>query len=88
MQKLYCYVDESGQDTKGKFFLVSVVITSSERERLRNKLRKIEQMSGKETKKWTRATRVQRRKYIELIITDKDFLGNIFYSNHCKSTFK
>lgn len=24
--KLYCYVDETGQDTKGKFFLVTVVI--------------------------------------------------------------
>ncbi|MDP2951518.1 MAG: hypothetical protein Q8N55_03990 [bacterium] len=22
MQKLYCYIDESGQDTKGKFFVV------------------------------------------------------------------
>ena len=62
MQKLYCYVDESGQDTEGKLFLVSVVITGSEREGLRNKLRKIEQMSGKGTKKWKKATRDHRRK--------------------------
>jgi len=82
MQKLYCYVDETGQDTKGKLFLVSVVITRSERERLRNKLRKIEQVSGKGTKKWTRATRAQRKKYIEFIIIENDFLGNIFYARY------
>ncbi len=26
-KKLYCYADETGQDTKGAFFLVAVVIT-------------------------------------------------------------
>ena len=82
MQKLYCYVDETGQDTKGKLFLVSVVITRSERERLRAKLRKIEQMSGKGIKKWTKATRVQRKKYIDIVISDKDFVENIFYSRY------
>jgi hypothetical protein len=25
-EKLYCYVDETGQDTMGKFFIVSVVV--------------------------------------------------------------
>jgi len=32
MQKLYCYVDETGQDTKGKLFLVSVIITEPQRD--------------------------------------------------------
>ena len=41
-QKLYCYVDETGQDTKGKLFLVPVVITNSQKEKLRDKLNKIE----------------------------------------------
>ena len=62
--------------------MVSVVITSSEREGLRNKLRKIEQMSGKGTKKWTKASRSQRKKYIEFIIADKDFVDSIFYSRY------
>jgi len=59
MQKLYCYVDESGQDTEGRLFLVSVLLTSSEREGLRGRLREIEQTSGKGTRKWTRSTRKQ-----------------------------
>jgi len=81
-QKLYCYVDETGQDTQGKLFLVSVVITSSQKEKLRDKLSKIEQASGKKIKKWTKATRVQRKKYMEAIIAEKDFRNNIFYSEY------
>ena len=31
-QKFYCYVDETGQDTQGELFIVSVVIADQERE--------------------------------------------------------
>jgi hypothetical protein len=54
-QKLYAYVDESGQDTLGELFLVSVVVTGEAREGLRKKLRTIERASGKQTKKWRKA---------------------------------
>ncbi len=30
--KLFCYVDETGQDTQGRLFVVAVVVTGSERE--------------------------------------------------------
>jgi hypothetical protein len=46
-QKLYAYVDESGQDTLGELFLVSVVVTGEARDGLRKKLRTIERVSGK-----------------------------------------
>ena len=45
-QKLYAYVDESGQDTLGELFLVSVVVTGEARDGLRKKLRTIERVSG------------------------------------------
>jgi hypothetical protein len=32
MDKIYCYVDESGQHTHGEYFLVSVLITDEDRE--------------------------------------------------------
>ncbi len=47
MQKIYCYVDETGQDTKGEFFLVSVVIAKDERDNLIEKLEEIERSTGK-----------------------------------------
>lgn len=31
-KKLYCYVDETGQDTKGKLFIVVVVIVENSKE--------------------------------------------------------
>jgi len=80
MQKLYCYVDESGQDTKGKIFLVSVVVTGKERDELRKKLNKIEKSSGKKAKKWTKTKRKQRENYIKQIIGNNSFIGRIYYS--------
>lgn len=46
-QKLYAYVDESGQDTQGELFVVAVVVTGSERDALRQALRNIERDSCK-----------------------------------------
>lgn len=82
MQKLYCYVDETGQDTEGRLFLVSILLTSSERSMLRNKLKDAERISGKGARKWTRSTRKQRLKYIEVIISNKTLAGNLFYSKY------
>ena len=51
-QKLYCFVDETGQDTKGEFFLVAVVIKEAEDlETLQEKLSEIEKLSKKKTEK-------------------------------------
>ena len=44
-QKLYCYVDETGQDTKGAMFLVVVVITAEDPDALRTALERIERVS-------------------------------------------
>jgi hypothetical protein len=47
VHKLYCYVDESGQDTEGQFFIVSVVVTGRERDEVTRQLEQIEHQSGK-----------------------------------------
>lgn len=36
-EKIYSYVDESGQDTAGEIFLVSVVLVEDQRDELRYK---------------------------------------------------
>ena len=46
-QKIYCYVDETGQDTLGELFIVSVVVNSADRDALVAVLEKIERTSGK-----------------------------------------
>src|SRR5271165_6282825 len=45
--RLFCYVDETGQDTLGRFFIVPVVVTGDPRERLVAKLEQIEHVSHK-----------------------------------------
>lgn len=45
-KKLYCYVDETGQDTKGKLFLVAIVLEQQgQLIRIQNKLDKIEKLT-------------------------------------------
>lgn len=81
-QKLYCYVDETGQDTEGRFFLVAVVFARDEREELRQYLADIEERSGKRTRKWSRSTLRQREAYMQAVLTHVAFVGNLYYSKY------
>lgn len=47
MQRLFAYVDESGQDTNGTLFVVGVVILEDERDNILKELERIEDESGK-----------------------------------------
>jgi hypothetical protein len=83
--KVYAYVDESGQDTKGNLFIVSVVTVNSEyREVAQALCVHAEQQSGKGAKKWIKAGSKQKIKYLNLIITPA-FEGRLtfaVYRNH------
>lgn len=80
-EKLYCYVDESGQDTEGDLFFVVVAILSSERDELRRYLTDLEERSGKRARKWSRSTPRQRLAYIQGILNDATF-GGLYYSKY------
>ena len=81
-QKLYAYVDESGQDTSGTMFLVSVVITGEERDAARRALQTIERASGKRERKWTRCRVRERAAYIEQCLERAELLGPVYYSHY------
>lgn len=81
MQKLYCYIDESGQDTKGKFFVVSVVILEENRQEILQELEKIENESGKRQIKWHKVRPLFRKIYFEKIAQAVLFGGTIFFEN-------
>ena len=63
MQKLYCYVDETGQDTQGNLFIVSVVIAEDERVRLLKQLEQIEKSTRKGRRKWMKTREEQQFQY-------------------------
>lgn len=79
-QKLYCYVDETGQDTQGVLFVVSVAVTKEDREELRELLAKVEKITGKGKTKWVNTRKQFKIAYLEKILTQKVFRRKIFYS--------
>lgn len=79
-QKLYCYVDETGQDTQGALFVVSVAVTKEDRQELRELLAKLEKTTGKGKTKWVRTRKEFKIAYLEKILTQKDFRHKIFFS--------
>ena len=78
--KLYCYADETGQETAGQFFLVSIVITDSTRKNyLEEKLEEVEKKTGK-YKKWAKEDIDVRIRYLKEIAKIKDLQFSIYYS--------
>jgi hypothetical protein len=84
-QKLYCYVDETGQDTKGEWFLVAVIVLADKKEKVEKNLLEFEHQSGKHKTKWHKAKHRQRQSYLDKIISDKE-LKNCFYYSAYKNT--
>ncbi|PIT98156.1 MAG: hypothetical protein COT71_02220 [Candidatus Andersenbacteria bacterium CG10_big_fil_rev_8_21_14_0_10_54_11] len=78
-QKLYAYVDESGQDTYGRLFVVSVLIVEAEREALEKRLEDIEADSGKGIMKWQKSWPEVRHTYIEALAEMSWQHATIFY---------
>jgi hypothetical protein len=79
-QHLYCYVDETGQDTNGQFFVVSVVISDSRRAELIAALEAIERRSGKGNVKWMKVRGRQRLDYISEVLGSALFKGSLYFS--------
>lgn len=80
IKKIYCFVDESGQDTEGEIFIVSVVVTSEQKDKLLQLCERIEKESGKGKFKWGKAQHKLRLKYLQRIFTNKLFKGILRYS--------
>lgn len=78
-QKLYCYVDETGQDTKGKLFIVVVVIAPTNRDELQNQLIKREKQSGKRLKKWGHTPYKEKHAYIDSLLNEWGLIDLTLY---------
>ncbi|QQS61159.1 MAG: DUF3800 domain-containing protein [Candidatus Moraniibacteriota bacterium] len=78
-KKLYLYADESGQDTHGKFFVVSAFVTEKERSQLESFLFDIEKKSGKKNSKWNGSKYEFRQIYIEQLLEWKMARYSLFF---------
>ncbi len=77
-QKLYAFVDESGQDTRGELFVVATVLTVENHERVRQSLERLERASGKGMRKWMKATPRQRLAYMMAVLQLPALHGRLF----------
>jgi hypothetical protein len=83
MQKLYCFVDETGQDTEGNFFLVVVVISeASFKEDVEEKLEDIEWRSRKGKRKWKNTKQRRKIAYMHGLFSVRELVGNLFYASY------
>ena len=84
MNNIYCYVDESGQDTQGEFFSVSVVIVNSVqlRDEGERRLLDIKRKTGKGIAKWMKTNYVKKEGYLRAITDLAELKGCLFYSIH------
>jgi hypothetical protein len=86
VHKLYCYVDETGQDTKGAYFVVSVIITQEDREAVITLLETLEQVTGKKVTKWHKTRRETKQQFIEHVLQSKILQDKIFYAQYEDTT--
>ena len=84
MNNIYCYVDESGQDTQGDFFSVSVIMVNTVqlRDEGERRLLSVERGTGKGIEKWTNTNYVKKENYLRAITDLIELKNCIFYAIH------
>lgn len=84
-QKLYCYIDETGQDTKGQIFIVVVIILEEERKEIEDIILKYEKRSQKKDK-WNKTNTERRIKFMEYIQSENALQNCVFWSSYSGTT--
>lgn len=84
IQKLYCYVDETGQDARSSVFIVAAVVSEEEQSILRKNIISAEQEAGIGLSKWSNASQNRRIKFLRLMIERGIGRGDIFYGIYKK----
>lgn len=80
-KKIYCYADETGQDTLGNFFLVAVVLQENTNlEKLESIILKLEDLTGKNKAKWKNISERIRKQYLKAVFNLPYITNSIFYS--------
>jgi len=82
MQKIYCFVDESGQDTSGSFFIVATLVVRNKKDELSILIEDIENKTGKNNSKWNKALHSKRMDYVNKLFISESVKGNLFYTRH------
>lgn len=83
-QKLYCYVDETGQDSGTEFFVVVAIVSEQDQNLIRNQLFEIESSAKIGLRKWHKSKNERKRKFLQLILEKKIGKGEIYFGRYKK----
>ena len=83
-QKLYCYVDETGQDPGADYFIVVAIVSEQEQFILKEKLVEVETDTKVGSKKWHKTKSPERENFLRVTIKEKLAKGEVFYSQYKK----
>lgn len=83
-QRIYCYVDESGQDVKSDYFIVVAVANDQNQENLRNQLLKIETETKIGIRKWHKSSSPRKYQFLVKLIDMNILGGDIFFGRYRK----
>ena len=84
MRKLYCYVDETGQDVTSKIFIVVAVVSGDDQNSLKQKLLETENDAKIGQRKWHKSKAERRLKYLQLVLQKKLGAGEVYFSEYKK----
>jgi hypothetical protein len=83
-QKLFCYVDETGQDDRSNFFIVVTIIGVGDQQELKDALVQIEQDSRIGGKKWHKLRSPERESFMETIVNLGLAAGRVYFGKFKK----
>lgn len=84
--RLTCFADETGQDTKGRFFLVATCIIESDKENtIETLLGNIEIQSNKKFRKWNDSSNLIRTNFISVLQASTFPMSSLYYSSFSDS---
>ena len=82
-QRLVClYLDDSGQQSHGRFFVVAGLAIWRDRAAVSQALRQAEADSGKHQRDWSKTTESRRVAYLRQACEEPTLRGQIFYHIH------
>lgn len=84
-QKLYCYVDESGQDVTSKFFtVVAVLVFAEERMTMQDRLVALEDAARTGRRKWNNLRHNRRLEYLRSLLNQNIGNKKVFFARYKK----
>ncbi|MDP2951153.1 MAG: DUF3800 domain-containing protein, partial [bacterium] len=84
IQKLYCYVDETGQDDSSEVFIVVAVVSDKEQGAIRQSLLEIECLAKTGQRKWHKSKPERRINYLRLLLEKRICQKEVFFASYKK----